>query len=248
MLRIKININPRYQDLSPFVQSIHEEFETKGKTIHEGRNEIKVYKENGILLNVKRFQVPIYLNRIIYSTFRLPKAERSYRNAFWLKEKNVCTPEAVGLVSVYRNGLLHLSYFISIQLEGYETSYEIQKKPLEEIRPYLQALAKFTAYLHKNNIFHQDFSPGNILYKIENNEYQFCLVDTNRMTFSAVSEEKGCSNLKRLWGKEENLIFLAREYAQCRGIDEEKCIQWVLHYRKLFWKKFALKHPVSFEL
>ncbi|MDL2256071.1 lipopolysaccharide kinase InaA family protein [Parabacteroides sp. OttesenSCG-928-K15] len=248
MFKTEITINPKYQHLSSFVHTIHERFAQEGETIYKARNEIKIFDVDGELINVKRFQVPIFINRIAYTCLRPSKAKRSYQYGFILHEKGICTPEPIATITIYRRGLLYLSYFVSKQMSDYQTLYEVLQKPIAENEAFVKSLARFSAHIHSLNIFHKDYSPGNILYKKAGDEYQFCLVDINRMRFESVSIRKGCSNFARLWGKEDVFIALAREYARSRQANEKECIQYALYYRRVFWKKFSLKHEMPFEL
>ena len=41
---------------------------------------------------------------------------------------------------------------------------------------------------------------------------------------------------------------MAETYAESRHFDEAECLRWILYYRNRFWKKYALKHEIEFEL
>ena len=80
---------------------------------------------------------------------------------------------------------------------------------MEELREYMAvyraedrelrlAFARFTAQLHKAEILHVDYSPGNILVKKQAGSYVFALVDVNRMKFKSISVVDACKNLARL--------------------------------------------------
>jgi serine/threonine protein kinase len=239
MNETQISIAPDYEELALFVNTLCDRFEREGETIHKGRNEIKVFDCNGRLINVKRFRIPHLLNRIAYTFFRKPKAERSFAYAVKLRQAGVGTPDPVAFILEYKGGLLHYSYFVSLHITGYNTMYHTGKLPFEENKKIFATFARFTAELHENGIFHKDYSPGNILYKEIEGSTDFRLVDINRMKFGNVSIRKGCANFARLWGKEEVFRCIAREYAIARNADAEQCTQWVLHYRNKFWKRYA---------
>lgn len=75
---LKIEITPGYEHLQDFLTQLPVCFEQgDGRTIHVGRNVIKVMEADGILLNVKRYHVPSFFNRIVYSFFRVPKGKRA---------------------------------------------------------------------------------------------------------------------------------------------------------------------------
>lgn len=247
-MKIQININPEYSRFTSFVNTITEEFEKGGKTIYNERNIIKVFEVDGTLVNVKRFKVPIFINRIAYTFFRPSKAARSFSYAQILTKKGIFTPEPIATILIYKGGLLHQSYFISLQVPYDQDMYQFGRKPLQGNEQTIKAFTLYTAKLHAQEIYHFDYSPGNILFRETNEGIDFCLVDINRMRFGQVSIKEGCANFARLWGQDDMFRFIAREYALARGADVEQCTQWVFHYRKKFWKRYTRKYPMPFEL
>ena len=76
----KIGVNPDFQELSSFVHELPTVFETGGKVIYKGRNELKEFDVEGKKLIVKSYQLPHLLNRIIYNFFRASKSAYSSRS------------------------------------------------------------------------------------------------------------------------------------------------------------------------
>ena len=243
---MKIVVNPQQKQFSDFVKSIHLQFDKEGTIIYKQRNEIRVFEVGGVLLNVKRFRVPAFFNRIVYTYFRLSKAQRSYQNAVKIKEKGIETPEPVAYIITKRGGLLHYSYYISRQADHNRTMYEFGKGGIEGREHILNKFAEFTSRIHNEGVYHQDYSPGNILFKETDKEVEFCVVDINRMHFGDVSTSRGCSNLARLWGQEPLFRLVAGKYAELRNVEAEDCIKSVLAARGKFWKKFTSKRPLPF--
>lgn len=242
-------VNPAYRQFEDFIQQIAQIFEDEGRTIYKARNEIKVFKVNGLVLNVKRYRVPLIFNRIIYSFFRWPKARRAYEYALRLLDKGFDTPVPIAYQLIYTGGLLGYSYFISLQLpSSYNTMYEVGKHPARENADLFQAFGVYVGRLHEAGVYHADLSPGNILYYCKGKDIHFSLVDINRMRFVSVPLRKGCANFARLWGREEAFRIMAKAYAETRHFDVTECCRWVLYYRNRFWKKYALRHTVEFEL
>lgn len=240
--------NPRQKQFADFVKSIPARFDQEGIVIYKKRNEIRVFEVDGVRLNVKKYKVPFILNRMIYTFIRSSKAARSFRYALKLSEKGIHTPEPIAYILIKRGGLLYESYFISMQLEGYRTMYEFGEGGIAGREPILDALAIFTAGLHEKGVYHKDYSPGNILFKAENDLIDFYIVDINRMQFGPVSIAKGCKNFARLWGQEPLFRLLAERYAQERKSDPDDCIKRVLQARERFWKRYTKKHPLPFRL
>ncbi len=81
-------------------------------------------------------------------------------------------------------------------------------KDREEI---IKKFVAFTYNLHKNCVYHKDYSAGNILvFKNDKNEYDFSLVDINRMEFKAIDLELGLDNLQNFGWMMIVLILLQK--------------------------------------
>ena len=247
----KIKINPRYEHLRTFIESIPDVFEQEGQEIYHQRNVIKVLNTpDGTLVNVKRFHQPRSLNRLIYSwNIRKPKGERAYEYAFLLNDKGINTPEAIALIEE-RNplNLLGFSYLITIQSHLPHTLYEIKDAQEGEYERLAKALAHYAAKMHLAHIMHKDFTPGNILWDQDEEGFQFTIVDINRMYFGEVSVHKGLDNMKRFWGPKRFTEILATEYAKVRDYDIQEAVSYTLRKRAAFWKRFSKKHEVPFSL
>lgn len=242
---MKIVIHPDYRRFSAFLRTLPERFDREGTTIYKARNEIKVFEVEGVKLNVKQFKVPHFINRVAYTFFRPSKVLRAFTYALKVQALGGDTPPPVGYIQFKKGGLLHRSYFISLQYD-YEPMYEPGRRPLAENADLFAAMARYTAGLHERGIYHADYSPGNILYKRTPEGIKFCLVDINRMYFGPVSVKRGCANFARLWGGEDAFRLIARSYAEARGADPEACLKWVLEAREEFWKRYRRRHEVPF--
>lgn len=58
-----------------------------------------------------------------------------------------------------------------------------------------------------------------------------------------VDFETGCYNLRKLFGTDDMIRFVAKEYALNRGFDVDACIQQVLNDFHTFWKAIGKRHP-----
>lgn len=243
---MEIVINPKYSNYKDFVKKVPEIFPCQGTTIYKIRNEIKTFEVEGTTLNVKKYKVPFFLNRIIYTFFRAPKAIRAYQYAKKLYDLDIATADPIAYIMFKKNGLIEESYFISKQIDA-QTMYEAGKLPIEQTQDLFKALARYVAQLHRKGVFHADFSPGNILYKRKDSaNYEFYIIDINRMNFGPVSLEKGCSNFARLWGSEAAFRVMAKEYALQMNADPDKCTGLILSYRDKFWIPYRRKRPIEF--
>jgi hypothetical protein len=242
---MKMVINPAFDYLIPFVKSLPKRFDKEGETIYNIRNKIKVFNTAGNeRIVVKSFKVPLLFNRIVYTCFRSSKAERSYKHALELIDRQINTPPPVAYIEMRKNSLLAESYYVSIYKEYPGNMQELRCRPLEDKKDLACAFARFTADIHEKAIYPLDYSPGNILYEKVGDEYRFCLIDLNRMRFMPVNLRTGAYGLRRLWGSEETIAFIAREYAKLRKFDVTKYQTLTLQYHRLFWDKYLRKHRV----
>lgn len=245
---MKIVINPTYEHLRKFIESIPHTFEKKGRVIYSGRNLIKVMDVDGVEINVKRYGTPAFANRVVYSFFRIPKGKRAFEYPQMLLQKGFETPVPIAYVEERKYGLINHSYFVSMQSSYRRNFYEFGNADVDHCKDVITAFARYTASLHQAGIMHRDYSPGNILFDYIDGEYHFTLVDINRMTFGKISVDMGCANFARLWGQKAFFELLAKEYAKARCADEAYCIERVLACRKKFWTYFAKKHVVKYNL
>ncbi|GHT59936.1 hypothetical protein AGMMS50239_07730 [Bacteroidia bacterium] len=239
---MKMLVNPAYSHLTSFIESIPDSFDKKGETIYDERNRIKVFDAGNEKIVVKSFRIPLFFNRIIYTHFRSSKAERSYKYALKLIERQINTPQPLAYIEREKNGLLADSYYVSVYKEYPGILRELRYHTLEEKKDLVNAFVRFTVDIHEKEVFPLDYSPGNILYEKKGGEYAFFLIDINRMQFKPVDMEAGAYGFRRLWGNEETIAFIAREYAKLRKFDEKKCEELALHYHRLFWEKYSRKH------
>ncbi|MDU1891648.1 MAG: lipopolysaccharide kinase InaA family protein [Dysgonomonas sp.] len=244
MTKTKLVINKKYQNLDGFIRNLPLTFYESGETIYSGRNTIKTFDVDGIKLNVKFFKKPLFINQIIYATFRKSKAKRSYLYAFMIRERGFQTPDPIAYLEIKQYNLLKYSLYISVHEEFDGMMRELQKGVIEGREELLRQFALYTAELHEKQILHLDYSSGNILYKKNGNSYTFYLVDLNRMRFDRpISLDTACFNFRRLWGSDEMISFIVKEYAKARNFDEATCLRKTFEYRKKFWDTFCRQHP-----
>ena len=208
---IKYEINPKYaKNFTDFLKNIKEHFINNNNTIHKARNEIKVLEHAQQKVVVKAFKIPHLLNRIVYSFFRKSKAQKSYKYSVKISE---FVPKPIGYIEFYKSGLLHQSYFIS---KHFDYDFTIREPLLDRDFPkrenIFRAFARFTLELHNAHIFHNDYSPGNILIKEEEEAFIFKIVDINRMSFFELNEKARAKNFSKLWASDEVLTIVADEY------------------------------------
>lgn len=235
---MNIIINPKYTFLKDFIESLPAQFAGTGEIIYSGRNILKQYEEQGLSLIVKKFKVPHIINRIAYATIRTSKAQRSYCYSLRLLERGISTPEPVAYIDEFFLGLRH-SFYIALKSSCTRDMREFWDMAEIGDRGFiLEAFGRFTAFVHEQNVLHLDYSGGNIMFAVEDQNPQFTLVDVNRIRFGSVSEEEGYKNLERLWLPEEAYVIIARAYANARAFDPDHAVERVCYYKnKLMNKK-----------
>ena len=146
---MKIVLNPEYKFLQQFVQDLPTRFASEGKVIQDKRNTIKVFEYKELEINVKRYRVPILINRIAYRFFRKSKAVKAYFNSLEVRKRGFNTPESIACIETFRGGLLHYSYYISLQCPFHKEMRELYFGPLTGNEDLLRAFARYTAALHE---------------------------------------------------------------------------------------------------
>jgi len=238
--------HPNYQD---FVDEVEQYFATSTELIHDARNQLKRLHFQGEDLIVKSFKVPHLLNRVVYSFFRQSKAKKSY---LFAEKIGHFTAEPIAYIEHYKHGLISTSYFVA---KHYEFDFDIRRPLLEPDFPdrtlIFKRFAAFVYQLHEHNILHLDLSPGNILIKRDDEgQYQFKIVDINRMKFISLSESERAKNFSKLWANNEDLTVMLLEYAALAAYAPNLFVQRGLHANQRNkniknFKKRLKGHPVN---
>jgi len=232
-------INKGFEKFTPLLQSIQANFDLVDEMIHKARNELKIINYEKTDIVVKSFKIPHIINRIVYTFFKDSKAKKSYNYALKIGE---FTPKPIGYIEFFTFGLLQKSYFLA---EKFSYDFTIREplldKKFSNREEIFKAFARFTFSLHEANIFHQDYSPGNILIKQEDDDFIFKIVDINRMQFISLSLAKRLQNFSKLWASDDDLTIMIKEYAHCLSEDEGKSIQMTLLFSQKHKAKINMK-------
>lgn len=227
---MKYKLHSGFESFEPFIKNIQTHFSENKQTIHKARNELKILNVLDKNVVVKSFKVPHLLNKFIYTFFKNSKAQKSYEYSLKI---GAFTPMPIAYIEFRKFGLIAESYFLS---EQFDYDFTI-REPLLDINfpnknEIFKAFAQFTFDLHENGIYHLDYSPGNILIKKENDKFIFKIVDINRMKFLNMDLEKRAKNFSKLWAKDEDLEFIAKEYAKIYEKNNEEFISKTISFSK----------------
>lgn len=252
-MKYKINKNYEKKDILDFLKNdILENFDKIGEYVtNPGRNEIKkifvTQKNFPKIINIKKFKKPNFISSIIYKFGKGTKAKRSFEYANMLLEKKIGTPLPIAYFEEFGNE--KRDFYISENLEYDFTCREIfwpedykdvenenWYKKIKKIRKkVIKQFAKFTFKLHENGIEFSDYSPGNVLIIDKSGNYEFYLVDLNRMKFDVkMNLKKRMKNVSRMMEDEKLAKIFCSEYAKFIKMPEE------IVFKKL--NKFIKKH------
>jgi hypothetical protein len=193
------------------------------------------------------------VNKVAYRYFRKSKAKRSFEYATTLLKNGIGTPQPLAYYENYNSIGLRDSYYASEHLETELTFRELVEVPdYPDHENILRQFTQFTFNLHEKGIEFLDHSPGNTLIKkISDDEYNFFLVDLNRMNFhEAMDFDVRMRNLSRLTPKKEMIAIMSDEYSkyytESANSIFEKMWQATVEFQEKFARKKKLKKKLKF--
>ena len=224
-------------------------FKTTGTVFGDGqRNIIKLFTVDGAAINIKSFKIPNLINKIAYKYFRKSKARRSFEYATNLLEKGIGTPQPIAFFENYSWLGLKESYYASEHLQTELTFRELVEIPdYPDHATILRQFTRFSFNLHEKGIEFLDHSPGNTLIKkVSEKQYEFFLVDLNRMNFHAEMDiNMRMKNLSRLTPKKEMIEVMSDEYAKLYNKPVKEVFDKMWHYTCEFQEKYQRKRRLK---
>ena len=243
-------IHDRFKSNEAFLDDVITNYDTKGEDFgNQDRNSLKLFKLNNLMLNVKSFRIPNIINQIAYRFFRKSKAQRSFEYAQQLQNLKIGTPQPVAFYEYKTPFLFKKSFYISQHLECdltyRELTTDFDYPNHEEI---LRAFTRFTYNLHEKQVHFLDHSPGNTLIKKIDSNYQFFLVDLNRMEFKPLDFETRIRNFSKLTIHKSMIEIMSNEYAKCSGYEYEKVFNLMWKETEAFQEKYHRKKRLKKKL
>lgn len=174
-------------------------------------------------------------NRV--KTIFLPsKAKKAWWGGVALLEKNLPTPLPVAYLEKCRTPFIEESIYFSVLEKGGEEIRSLFRKLIsDELGLLVRSLANHLRCCHEKGILHRDLSDGNVLVKKnKRDEYDFFLVDTNRIRVKKrLGVLKRIKNLTRLGVPDAcQRLFLAEYFAS------EKVKKWAWVWYRLSKKTY----------
>ncbi len=246
---MKVVINPKYEQARSNILQLIESFETKGKTIHEGRNIVKSFQTDYGEWIIKRYKKPLFFQRFIYTFFRKSKAERAYIFAGKLHSLGVETPEGIAYAEDTKDGLMSYCYFTSTACT-YSALYSVLVENTDYDKNLVKALARFFKELHSKGFLHGDSNLNNILYTTgkQQTDFKFAVIDTNRSKFKKKLTHSEClDNFKRTTHRRDLLEDLITQYAILQNWDIPDSVNHVIRTLNKFEEKKRIKHFIKRE-
>ncbi len=225
---MKLTVSPLYQHLDSWLQQVPQLFASnQGTLLYDGRNQIRLFEVDG-------------------DFFRKSKARRSYENAIGLKVRGFSTPQEVAYMEERCAGLIRQVYYVCT----YTNSQPIKPRLIEQ-EPFDEALAEayahYVALLHEKGVLHRDLNPTNVLYQKKGEEYEFELIDINRMQFfdGCVPQAECMENLTLFWWLSPVYRYILKIYASDRHWTEddvEKAIEVKRTHDKHWVRRKRITH------
>lgn len=239
-----------YKPYQETIQGFIDNFNSLGEQfVNADRNTIKVFNLGDKKVNIKSFKIPNIINQISYNFFRKSKAQRSFEYANKLLELGIGTPHPIAYYEFTTPLLFKKSFYISEQLECDLTYRELTTNfNYPDYETILRAFTRFTFQLHEKNVQFLDHSPGNTLIKKMDGNYEFYLVDLNRMKFKSMDFKTRIKNFSRLTIHKTMVEMMSDEYAKCTGEDYHKIFELMWKYTEDFQKKFNRKKQLKKKL
>lgn len=223
---------------------------TADELLKTERNRVSVHTLNdGKKIVLKAFKVPNLINQIAYRYFRKSKAKRSYEYAQILRAKTIGTPEPLAYFENFNLVGLQDSYYaceyIEADLTYRELTFDFEIPDYEII---LRAFTRFTYDLHAKEIHFLDHSPGNTLIQKRAGEYQFFLVDLNRMEFGPMSIEARIQNFSKLTTHKSMVRIMSNEYSKLVPESEAFIFERMWRYTQEFQEEYHRKRRIKRKL
>jgi len=221
-------------------------FKEDNKVLFEKRNIVKVVEFNNKKFVFKYFKIPHIINKIVYRFFRDSKAKRSYDNSIKLKELNINTHEAIAYIEYNSLFLFKESFYISNFFDySYEIRAVLKDKNFKNRDTIFQKFIEFTYDLHNKGVYHIDYSPGNVLIKEYDGEYEFSIIDVNRMKFLDFDIDLRMKSMSKITkNMEDNKLFI-KYYSYISGYEinllNDKLVYFVNEHQKYLENKKKIK-------
>ncbi len=231
-------VNPKYEALAKQIEQLPDEFDSVGRTLYRGRNEVKEIKLGNTTLIVKRYQKPNILKQLQYRFAKTGKAKKAYEFAQIFHDLGLNTPDGVAYILIKDGKKVVDSYFVSTVCPG---------RPLNEVlnpaapSPNLiDDLAGELAMGHIHGLMFGDLNLSNIFSeKVSPHHSKIYFIDINRSRKypHPLSKRQCAKNMMRLSYDEPLLWAIAETYAKKQNWDGPEFAQMCIDEINAFKRK-----------
>ncbi|OIR25699.1 lipopolysaccharide kinase InaA family protein [Bathymodiolus thermophilus thioautotrophic gill symbiont] len=218
-----------HSDYQPLANEIERYFAQSSTILQDDRNTIKEVVFNNETLVVKSYKRLGWFRGLIYTYWKKSKAWRAYEYGLKIAK---FTPKVVARIENFEP-LLGKSYLIC---QKFEADFDIRIPLLDgNFNDRIQIFKQFSNFvyqLHQNNIMHNDLSPGNILIKKNQQDYEFKIIDINRLNFKTLNSKDRAKNFNKLWANDDDLALILQTYAKLSGVKVDYFVNLGLSYNQ----------------
>ncbi len=236
---MRVVLSPEYEAQKSMILDLIRKFDQEGEECGPGkRNTVKVFPTGNPDINIKKFQIPIFLNRVAYRFFRKSKAQRSFEYGRFLLEKGFSTPDPIGYAEEPGGLLFKSSYYICEHIYPDLVFNDLIDRPdFPQRETIVREFTRMTFRLHEHGIELLDHSPHNtlIIVKEPGKRYDFFLIDLNRMKFrKGMKMKTRLKNFSRVAITEEIAALISEEYARLSGMPYQEVFDSVWSQARRF--------------
>jgi aminoglycoside phosphotransferase (APT) family kinase protein len=186
--------------------------------IYQGRNTLTRLMVGGREVVAKAFATPRTVLKRVQRIGRDSKAVRAFDHAAHMRTLGIGTPEPFAAIEADDGR----GWYLCAWAEGCTTFRQVSRENLPQDESICAALGAFIGHMHHVGAFHFDSTPGNILYRPDQQPPAFLVVDCNRMRFGRVGVWDGVSTLAQL----DQYGRLLESYCAARGWQVARIRWW----------------------
>ncbi|MBP5693712.1 MAG: hypothetical protein J6W86_08425 [Bacteroidales bacterium] len=220
---MRVVVNPKYENLRPFIEGILSRSYKADKVYRNFRNIVEDTTVDGVRMVVKIFKKPTEFNRVVYSFLRPTKAKRSYYYSIRLRESGVDVPEPIGYVEKSKGLFFHTGCYVCLYTD-YSSIADFKDVDISspQARHFITEFSLYVADFHSKGFVHNDFNIDNILYKVIDGHFHFQLIDLNRVKFNNRSLQKCAKDISYIHFGSAMKDQIIELYCKARDLDKKK--------------------------